>query len=180
MPLASRLYALRHDPEHQAHERATKHRLQLHVLVRAIEAFHAPANASIKTNVARVPVYYWGTLAEVHPPYYAHPFVADIIGNSGNIRIADLGLGQDTFSAYGIYDASSGKLKRVVLLNLLTWKTTDGTTRPSRSVTLQVGSTYTGTARVDKLTAPGADIQDPSKVSSDSRYTAFAYADVGR
>lgn len=113
----------------------------------------------------------------VMPPYYAHPFVADIIGKTGDIRIKDLDLGQDTFAAYGVWNASSGNLKRLVLFNLETWRTTDSTSRPSRSVNLQVGS-VTGTFTVDKLTAPGADTIDASQVSW--KGISWTYASNGK
>lgn len=109
-------------------------------------------------------VEYYGKPAAVLPPYYAHPFVADVIGKSGDIRIADLKLGLDLFSAYSIYN-SAGKVTKIVLINLQAWSSSSGTPRPSRSVTLKAGS-YAGNVRIEKLTAPnGADTTDASKIS---------------
>lgn len=121
---------------------------------------------------------YFGLPAAVLPPYYAHPFVADIIGSTGDIRIVDLKLGQDMFSGYAVYDASTNKIKRIVLLNLQTWKTTSGTTRPSKAITLSVGSTYTASVKIDKLTAPGADTADSSKISW--KGASWTYASNGK
>jgi len=110
------------------------------------------------------PVEYFGKPAAVLPPYYAHPFVADVIGKTGDIRIADLKLGQDLFSAYSIYN-SAGKVTKIVLINLQEWSSSSGTPRPSRSVTLKAG-TYSGSVKVEKLTAAGgANVQDSSKIS---------------
>lgn len=106
---------------------------------------------------------YFGAPAAVLPPYYAHPFVADVIGNAGDIRIADLKLGMDLFSAYSIYN-SAGAVTKIVLVNLQAWSTSSSTARPSRSVTIKTGS-YTGNVKVEKLTAPGADVLDASKIS---------------
>ncbi|EME47787.1 glycoside hydrolase family 79 protein [Dothistroma septosporum NZE10] len=121
---------------------------------------------------------YYGSPAAVLPPYYAHPFVADIIGSTGNIQIADLKLGQDMFSGYAVYDASTSKAQRIVLINLQTWKTTDGTTRPSKSITLSIGSTYTASVKIDKLTAPGADTTDSSQISW--KGVSWTYASNGK
>lgn len=121
-------------------------------------------------------VTYCGQPPAVNPPYYAHPFVADIIGKSGDIKIADLKLGQDTFSGYAVYNVSTNKVAKIVLLNLQTYRTTDGTSRPSKSITLNLP--YSGTARIDRLTAPGADVQDASKISW--KGTSWTYASNGK
>lgn len=110
------------------------------------------------------PVEYFGKPAAVLPPYYAHPFVADVIGKTGDIRIADLKLGLDLFSAYAIYN-SAGRVTKIVLINLQEWSSSSGTPRPSRSVNLKAG-TYSGNVKIEKLTAAGgANVQDASKIS---------------
>ncbi|CAK4030623.1 Hypothetical predicted protein [Lecanosticta acicola] len=124
------------------------------------------------------PVTYCGVAPAVNPPYYAHPFVADIIGTKGDIQISDLKLGQDTFAGYAIYNVTTNTIRSVVLLNLQTYRTTDSGSRPSKSVTLSVGSSYTGSATVDKLTADGADIEDASQVSW--KGISWTYASNGR
>ncbi|CZT21093.1 uncharacterized protein RCC_06954 [Ramularia collo-cygni] len=109
-------------------------------------------------------VEYFGKPAAVLPPYYAHPFVADVIGNSGDIRIADLKLGQDLLSAYAIYN-SAGRITKIVLINLQEWSASSNTIRPSRTVNFKAG-TYSGNVKVEKLTAAGgANVQDASKIS---------------
>lgn len=109
-------------------------------------------------------VEYYGLPPAVMPPYYAHPFVADIIGKNGDVRIKNFDLGLSEFAAYGVWDNASNALKRIVLLNLNTWRTTDAGGRPSRSVAIRSGS-LSGTYTVDKLTAPGADTIDGSQVT---------------
>ncbi|EGP91122.1 uncharacterized protein MYCGRDRAFT_107050 [Zymoseptoria tritici IPO323] len=112
-------------------------------------------------------VEYFGKPAAVLPPYYAHPFVADVIGNSGNVRIHDLKLGLDLLSAYAVYDTSSNTVSKIVLINLHDWSpSSSSSSRPSRSVSFKLGgSSYGSTVRIEKLTAPGADVQDASRIS---------------
>lgn len=123
-------------------------------------------------------VEYNGKPAAVLPPYYAHPFVADVIGSTGDVRLADLKLGLDEFAAYGVYEAGSGTLCKVVLINLQTYRTTDGGQRPARAVTLDLGGSYESQATVDRLTAAGADVQDASHISW--RGTSWTHASNGR
>lgn len=111
------------------------------------------------------PVEYEGKPAAVLPPYYAHPFFADAVGKDGDVMIASMKLNTALFSAYGVYDASSGSLKRVVLINLLDWPSTNTAARPSTQVTLTSGNTYAGNVKVERLTAPNSDLQDSSKIT---------------
>jgi hypothetical protein len=109
---------------------------------------------------------YFGKPAAVLPPYYAHPFVADVIGNSGNIRVLDLKLGLDQLSAYAIYNTATNRVSKIVLINLREWSSTSSSSRPSRSVTINVNNaSYGGTVRIEKLTAPGAEIRDAGSIS---------------
>lgn len=105
---------------------------------------------------------YNGLPAAVLPPYYAHPFVADVLGNSGSTRVANINTGRDTFSAYGIYDGST--LKRIVLMNLREYNSASGGSRPSTTVSLSAGG-WNGRVTIERLTAPDAHVQDASKIS---------------
>lgn len=101
--------------------------------------------------------------AAVLPPYYAHPFVADVIGNGlSNLKLYNIPNTGDQFSAYGVYD-SNGNPKRIVLINFQLYKSGSGT-RPAKRVTLTVGS-LTKSVKVEYLTAPAGDVQDASKIS---------------
>lgn len=122
--------------------------------------------------------HYYGLPPAVLPPYYAHPFVADVLGKSGDVRIAAMDLGQDMFSAYGIYDAASGKLTKIVLINLERYDSKSGKARTYKMPTITVGNQYKGTFTMDKLTAPGAEVQDASKVSWKGE--SFTYASQGK
>lgn len=107
-----------------------------------------------------------GAPPAVLPPYYAHPFVADVIGNDGDIRIASLNITSDTFSGYGIYDAATNVLKRVALINLQLYNSTTGGARPVQTINLDAGSGYAKChATMEKLTAPGAEVQDSRLIS---------------
>ncbi|KAK4499664.1 hypothetical protein PRZ48_010182 [Zasmidium cellare] len=110
-------------------------------------------------------VEYNGLAPAVLPPYYAHPFVADVIGNGKDkVRVTDLRLSQDKFAGYGIYEGSPGQLKKIVLLNLELYNSTTGGARPSSTMDLDLGSASKN-AKIEKLTAPGAEVQDASKIS---------------
>lgn len=107
---------------------------------------------------------YNGLPAAVLPPYYAHPFVADVLGKTGSTRVANINTGRDTFSAYGIYDGNT--LKRIVLMNLREYNSASGGSRPSTTVSLNTGSSsYGGRVTIERLTAPDAHVQDASKIS---------------
>lgn len=123
-------------------------------------------------------VNYDGKAAAVLPPWYAHPFVADVLGNTNDVRIADLKLGRDLFSAYGIYNAGTGKIQKIVLINLKDYATSHGT-RPSQTVTLNVNNAnYNNNVRVEKLTAPDARTQDASKITW--KGTSWTFASQGK
>ncbi|EME46224.1 glycoside hydrolase family 79 protein [Dothistroma septosporum NZE10] len=123
-------------------------------------------------------VAYNGLPAAVLPPWYAHPFVADVLGNTNDVRIADLKLGRDIFSGYGVYNAATGKLQKIVLINLEDYATSQGT-RPSQSVTLNTNNAnYNDDVRVDKLTAPDAHTQDASKITW--KGTTWSFASQGK
>ncbi|CAK3766043.1 Hypothetical predicted protein [Lecanosticta acicola] len=117
---------------------------------------------------------YNGLPAAVLPPYYAHPFVADVLGNAGDVRISDLSLGLDTFSAYGIYDNASGKLTKIVLINLERYDSTSGESRTYQMPRVNVGNNYASNFTMEYLTAPGAEVQDASKISWKGESYTFA------
>ena len=57
-----------------------------------------------------------GVPAQVFAPFYAVPFVADFIGNSGKSKIQTLDTNNGKIIAYGAYEG--GQLMRIALLNL--------------------------------------------------------------
>lgn len=110
-------------------------------------------------------VEYNGLTPAVLPPYYAHPFMADVIGNGGEeVRVTDLRLSQDKFAGYGVYEGTPGSLRKIVLINLELYNSTSGGARPSSTINLSTSSLY-GNAKIEKLTAPGAEVQDAGKIS---------------
>lgn len=90
------------------------------------------------------------------PPYYGHIMVASALGCSGEARIVNMPLTEDTESAYAIYDGD--ELAKLAVLNLQTFEQ-DTDTRPSRSYSFEVPEGFTS-AKVERLTAPGSDALD--------------------
>lgn len=89
-------------------------------------------------------------------PYYALPFAADFIGGAENLQVEAI-LQDWKLVAYAGYE--SGELSKVVVINLDVWNTTSSPDRPSRQVKFQIPS-HMKKAKVEKLTAPGADSVD--------------------
>lgn len=100
---------------------------------------------------------WWPSPPTTCAPYYGNMVVAAAVGSSSSTTISWLDLGSDdgTLSAYELYD--DGELARIVILNMIEYKTGSGT-RPSQSFTLTVPSSVTE-ASVERLTAAGADVK---------------------
>ena len=74
---------------------------------------------------------------QVRGPWFAVPLVADFLGpNPGPVVEV---LGEDTETAYAMYDASSGALSKVALVNLVFWASNSSTTRGSTVFPVAVG-----------------------------------------
>ncbi|KAI0155206.1 hypothetical protein GGR57DRAFT_511654 [Xylariaceae sp. FL1272] len=88
--------------------------------------------------------------------FYSQPFVADLIGKSGETRVMQLDVGspdKGLYVAYAAYDA--GKLSRIALLNLEIWHSGEGDNRarPQISFSLQGLPGRISQATVHHLTA---------------------------
>jgi hypothetical protein len=105
-----------------------------------------------------------GSPAAVYANYYAHVFVASLIGRSGSMQAVELAGGDDTHVSYAAYD--NGTLARVALVNMdfFDGTTSDASSRTSTNFTVAVPQgvrTYT----VHTLTAPeGAMAIDTSNI----------------
>lgn len=55
----------------------------------------------------------------MNAPFYAHIFIADLIGHSRHVQVGEIATKSDTLSAYAVYDA--GKLAKIVAVNLKLW-----------------------------------------------------------
>ena len=90
-------------------------------------------------------------------PYYGNVMVAATVGSVPGTRIAylDLGNSDDRTSAYVLYEGP--RLARVVLLNMIEWRSDSGTPRPNSTFTVNVPNGVWG-ANVERLTAAGAEV----------------------
>lgn len=86
--------------------------------------------------------------------------IASAIGFSDNARVVNIPLRRDTESAYAIYDRDNinNNLTKLVVTNLQEFNNTMDSVRPTRSYSFRVPEQYTQ-AQVDRLTAPGSDMQ---------------------
>jgi hypothetical protein len=73
---------------------------------------------------------------QVRGPYYGLPMLADFLGKSSG-RVTEV-LGDDTATAYALYDSSSGALSRVALVNLKFWSADVGGDRGSVTFNIPV------------------------------------------
>jgi hypothetical protein len=90
-------------------------------------------------------------------PYYGNIMVSAAVGSGVGTKIAwlDLEDGDDTTSAYAVYEGMS--LRRLVVLNMVEWRSDSGTMRPNSTFAFNVPRDVVG-ARVERLTAPGAEV----------------------
>ncbi|CAK7205083.1 hypothetical protein SEUCBS139899_007848 [Sporothrix eucalyptigena] len=90
---------------------------------------------------------------QVRAPFYTLPFVADFIGHTPG-DVVEVDLGSDVLTAYASYNAGSGTLGKLALINLQAWA--EGVSMGARgSVTFAVPapSGCTVSATVRRLTA---------------------------
>lgn len=88
-----------------------------------------------------LPVASNGLPAQVFANYYAQPFLADFVGDSGSTRVAQLDVGNSeaapNLAAYAAFEG--GLAKRVAIANLDYWnRTSSDTPRPVATVRLRV------------------------------------------
>ena len=90
-------------------------------------------------------------------PYYGNIMAAAAVGKASNTSIAylDLGNADERTSAYALYEGS--QLRRVVLLNMIEYRSDSGTERPNCTFTFIVPRGV-NEARVERLRAPGAEV----------------------
>ncbi|KAK3681899.1 hypothetical protein LTR37_020768 [Vermiconidia calcicola] len=78
-----------------------------------------------------------GGVQQVTANYYAMPFAADFIGDSGNTSVMALDLGDDDDGMVVAYAAyNDGELSRIVILNMRLWTAEDGD-RLSRAISIR-------------------------------------------
>jgi hypothetical protein len=103
-------------------------------------------------------------------PYYAFPFAADFIDGATDLQVVPI-LQQEKLVAYAGYE--SERLSKLVIINLEVWNTTNFSPRPSREVKFQVPSNM-AKAKVENLTAPGADVgEDITWVGTSRTYKSM-------
>jgi hypothetical protein len=80
--------------------------------------------------------------------------VANAFGNSDNTRIVNIPLGEDTESAYAIYDGE--RLSKLVVTNLRAFNQTTTGTRPHRAYSFHVSARHRS-SKVERLIGPVSD-----------------------
>ncbi|KAF5011589.1 hypothetical protein FDECE_2310 [Fusarium decemcellulare] len=73
---------------------------------------------------------------QVRAPFPAAMFVADFISNGSSSAVAEIETDSDLTSAYAMYDAKAGKLRRVALVNLRLYNGTRTELRKAETFTL--------------------------------------------
>lgn len=86
---------------------------------------------------------------QVRGPYYAIPMLADFLGKESG-AVVEL-LGENTRTAYALYDSASGDLSKIALVNLKYWSADIGGARGSETFDVPVNDAKTVT--VKRLTA---------------------------
>lgn len=88
---------------------------------------------------------------QVRGPYYGLPLVADFLGSTPG-PVTEI-LSDDLATAYATYDASSGKVTRVALVNLKFWAKAVGGTRGSTTFDIPVSDPSVTEVKVQRLQA---------------------------
>jgi len=109
-----------------------------------------------------------GANAATHPSYYGKLAAARFLGDSSTVSVSaiDLSGGDEFESAYGAYDAVSGDLQRLAVVNMHEHNSTQSS-RSAWTYTFSVTPSTQWTA--ERLTAPGAD------ATSSVTFNGFAY-----
>jgi hypothetical protein len=89
-------------------------------------------------------------------PYYGNIMAAAAVGKAPNTIIAclDIENADERTSAYAIYEGS--QVKRVILLNMIEYRSDSGIPRPSNTFTMKLPQRVKE-VRIERLTAPGAE-----------------------
>lgn len=113
------------------------------------------------------PIAAFGYPAGILPSYYAWWIVQKALGsNNGSGKQVEALINDDYFTVYGIYDTEKDALASAIVVNLQDWDSGHGqTSRPEVTVDFDNIRTACGEAKVYRLTAPGADIKNPEKVT---------------
>ncbi|KAI9762812.1 MAG: hypothetical protein M4579_000165 [Chaenotheca gracillima] len=92
-------------------------------------------------------------------PYYGNIMVAMMIGDSSRAgtQIAEIPLGKDEEIAYAAYE--QGALRRIAIINMQEYNSTDSTPRKSIKYSFQVDGSAGKTAHVQRLFAEGSDVK---------------------
>lgn len=112
------------------------------------------------------------TRPQIQPQYHAFLIVAEAIGRTGKSRIAELSVASDHISAYGIWE--SGKLVRIVVINLQPWTYSSTGTRPVTTIQLQELANHQR-ATYKTLYVPYADIAQGLTWAGQSYATASGF-----
>lgn len=129
------------------------------------QIMHAGFNLWLPVDSAGIP-------AQVFSNFYAQPFVADLVGSSGNTQIAQLSVSDSggNVVAYGSY--INGRVERMAIVNLNHWSSTTSAS-PRRNITIHMK--VPGSVRhvvVERLTSPeGASARADSMTYAGSQWT---------
>ncbi len=115
-----------------------------------------------------------GVNASTHPSYYGKLAAARFLGDSSNVSVSQLGLpGASPFeSAYAAYDRNSRALKRLAVINMREYNSTQRS-RPVQTYNFSIAPSSTWT--VERLTAPGAEVTTGATFNG----CAYEYATLG-
>jgi hypothetical protein len=99
-----------------------------------------------------------GVNASTHPPYYGKLAAASFLGASAGVSVMELALpGASPFeSAYAAYDTRGGSLRRLAVVNMREFNSTETSPRPARDYCFHVAPSSCWTVR--RLTAAGSDV----------------------
>lgn len=92
---------------------------------------------------------------QVFASFYAQPFVADLVGSSGNAQVAQLDVTDESTGNWAGYAAyEDGTAKRLAIVNMNYWNSSSSTTaRGSQTITVSVPDGVTSVT-VDLLSSP--------------------------
>ncbi|KAJ9606337.1 hypothetical protein H2200_009298 [Cladophialophora chaetospira] len=98
-----------------------------------------------------------GVNASTHPSYYGKLAAARFLGDSTTVSVSEIALPDSSpfESAYAIYDRQSRGLKRLAVINMREYNSTQSS-RPVQTYSFIVAPSSSWT--VERLTAPGAEV----------------------
>ncbi|KAK0638316.1 Beta-glucuronidase [Lasiodiplodia hormozganensis] len=101
--------------------------------------------------------------------FYGNVFVADFIGNAGELQIAELQVDDEDVSAYAAYN--SAELTKIAIVNLELWRESYDAPRPNKTLQL-TGLDGVKSVKVQRLTGPDAGAQAPDITWAGTQWTA--------